>query len=231
MGKKHDEIVMSLTKDKIRKLFVKKLYGEQGCWSSEPRIEHKINEIENMYLTEEEKKINFRDFIKQHFNDYYDYEYFVRRYEDLTLEETLIKINKHRDFIRNISFEDSVTIEIEHEHLITNGTNKYKREIGFLDIICKIKPISRDGYCCYKNDTWFDLIIDAKQLKDFDDTGGIIRQIKRYKEFYDSDSPSRWALFCDEEIPKEKVEYIETNGIYCLWDGKLNEVKEDGAKD
>ncbi|KKN69610.1 hypothetical protein LCGC14_0439130 [marine sediment metagenome] len=223
MGKKHDEIVHSLNEEKLNELFAKRYFGEIGCWS----------QYHSIVDDEQETPLSL-------LKDYKDR-------DNITLEEFKRRCIAAKNVINLIikkTPSKCLKIIRKVEVPLTKGEGTFKTTKGYLDLVCDIKPKEIFGFSCFGQPTLSRrIIIEVKQKKDFEDVGGIIRQVNEYKEYYNG-NPSEifdcekwgkdkniiWVIYCDEEIPKMAKEMIEEEGYLCL-SGDCNKIgQEDGKK-
>jgi hypothetical protein len=209
MGKKHDEIVFSLTKEKIVELLAEKLYGEKSSWSEFHDIHKK--EIEEIKLETLKRVPEENNLTAKQIKDIYTLN--NQEIEDTPLSHSLIILRRT-------------------EVPITKGEGQYKTTKGYFDLICDVKPKIKGQFSCYQNKEPKQICIEVKQKKDFDDTGSILRQVNEYKEYYfynqkrsnifDYDSyyaakrNTVFVIYCDEQIDEIPRTMLEEEGYIVL---------------
>ncbi len=117
------------------------------------------------------------------------------------------------------------------EFPIVKGKGQYMCTKGFIDLIVHCCPQINDGDTALN---WADseaeeFIIEVKTVRDFEDFGSILRQIKEYRQFYNSggvaqfnskliSSFPRCTYFCvlSTIIPNDIKDLFEKEGIICL---------------
>jgi len=212
MGKKHDEIVHSLTKEKIKELLKEDLFGELGVWGINPSEKgfslHQLNEIADRDGFDNNKTV------KELMADYQ------------LAKEDVIEANKSNK---------DLSIKKEVEKLIIKGEGIYKVTKGYIDIFCSLEPYNNELFCSYESRESRDVVIEVKKLSDFEDTGAIIRQLNEYKEYFNPfDSYSRtrgilWCIYCDKEIPEESKEMLIDEGYKILSEMNSQEVENENT--
>ena len=218
MGRKHDEIVFSLTKEKIIELLAEKLYGEKGSWSPYHEIHRKRLEDINLNLIKQIQLIE----------------------GDISLGKLRKSIMENNEEIEKIPINESLEIIKKIEVPMVKGEGKYKVTKGFLDVVVDIKPKINGFFSCYENKEPKQVIIEVKKEEDFKDVGSIIRQLNEYKEYYflnptnseifDIEGYSRrektfWVIYSNCIIPKMARQMLEEEGYIVLQESYL---KEDG---
>lgn len=116
MGKKHDEIVRSLSKEKIIELFVPKLFGEQGGWG--PYHLQVLRNKEVLELTLEEINAILKIF-KEDSNE------FGTEDAKKTLKKIKEEIQEEHKQISNLSLINSVKMIRKIEVPIIKGEGQY----------------------------------------------------------------------------------------------------------
>ncbi len=239
---KHDDIVLGLTKKKLV-LLLRKSFGEQGVWGTDCTQHCTKGKIEEWNKEETLQLISDFEKLRTQEN---------KESENLkTLQDLKDNLKESKKLIENLSAEESLNIERTFEFPLIKGEGQYKCTKGFIDLIVHCSPISSFLYSSYKKSDVVEFIIEIKKEEDFKDMGGILRQIKEYKEYYDW-SVKKWdsKLFCQTnscnydtsikrriycilstKIPKEIKELFLEEEIICLEIGNLKEDKKSGGKE
>jgi hypothetical protein len=162
----HNDIVLKLD-DKILINIFKDYFGIKSSFSAF----HFIHQKEIKDYTMEEMNLMSSKFLKEEL---------IKTKID-TIRHLYILANKQ---IIESSIEDSFEIDTNFEFPLIKGEGAYQTTKGFLDVIVHMKPLKIAEFCCYKNESPKEFIIEIKKEKDFEDFGNILRQIKEYRVYY-----------------------------------------------
>ena len=224
---KHNDIVLELKKDKLALLLSHK-FGKMGCWSPfHWVVDKKIDD-----WTQPETAHLLQTLREETFDNLQD------------IKNKFIESSK---FIQGLSKEESLQIDKTFEFPIVKGENQYKFTKGFIDLIVHCSPVKSNQFLSYQKDNPIEFVIEIKKEKDFDDFGDILRQIKEYREYYNTYGIKRWTsqvmptneehrygnsgndfIFCvlSTKIPNNIKELFEDEGIMCLELDSLNAPSE-----
>lgn len=223
MGKKHDEIIFSLTEEKITELLAERIYGKKGSWSKYHDIHRK--ELKDIPINLFAKAI-FNNLGIYEVNKLENKEYIPEKIPSIKeLQEIYINNNNE---IEDTPLNKSLIIKRRIEVPLTKGNGQYQTTKGYLDIFCLVSPKKIAEFSCYQEDEKAAIIIEVKQKNDFKDVGAIIRQLNDYKsyfgeweygEFNEHIRKKIWVVYSDEEIPKLARDMLEKEGYICLDEG------------
>jgi hypothetical protein len=188
----HNDIVLELTKDKLISI-LKNKFGKRECWSQFHWV------VKDDINTWELEKIShlLKNLGEEKFNNLLDIK---------------TKFTEASNFIRNLKEEESLEIDKTIEFPIIKGEGQYKVTKGFIDLIVHCKPIKKRNFLSYEKDELMEFIIEIKKEKDFEDFGNVLRQIKEYKEYYNSYGMVRWV----SKIIEENNYYKPTTTFFCV---------------
>lgn len=247
---KHDDIVLSLTKAKLA-LLLSPQFGEKGSWSTH----HWVNQKELNDWTKEEKDSFLESFnakvreinrARTSYKDKLDIPF--RNYSDLKNLKEGTKMA--HDLVMKVPKEKSLVIEKNVEYPIIKGQGQYKITKGFVDLIVHCYPFKFCEFASYQNIRYNELmefIIEIKKEEDFKDFGSVLRQIKEYKEYYETEGVKKWTskiinnkydgwrsevrmetIYCilSTKIPEGIKELFADEGILCLELDSLNQTQK-----
>lgn len=224
----HNEIVLQLNNETLALLLYKQ-FGDQGCWSAFHWVVNQ--EIKDWNINGMMQLCQVIEKRKDMGND-------------LSLEHIKQIFTASRNFIQKLSIVDSLRIEKTFEYPVIKGEGQYMATKGFIDLIVHCHPITDTVFSTYQqsNDSK-EFIIEIKTEKDFKDFGAILRQIKEYKEYYNSWGVQRWTTtlipensydnknrkYCilSKSIPQDIKTIFENEKILCLELDGLNQEKFD----
>ena len=224
---KHNDIVLKINKERLALLLCHK-FGDMGCWSPfHWVVQKKIDDWK-----QEETAHLLQTLREETFDNLKD------------IKEKFVEASKS---ILELSKEKSLQIEKTFEFPIIKGDGQYKCTKGFIDLIVHCRPIRIHQFSTYQKDNPIEFVIEIKKEKDFDDFGDILRQIKEYREYYNTYGIKRWTsqvmptneehrygnsgkdfIFCvlSTKIPNNIKELFEDEGIMCLELDSLNAPSE-----
>lgn len=206
---KHDDIVLSLTDDKILEL-IRPHFGARGAWSEFAWFLEKPHELWTIddltYFIESHKDWAVSSFRKP-----------ISQISLEDLEQRLLKI-------KEIVHEGAdLFMEKTFEFPLIKGSGQYKTTKGFVDLIIHARPRVVTSFSTYPNDALREYVIEIKTESDFKDVGQILRQIKEYRNYYGSgySSGSSWCSDVSSRCNTWRWSSNEKITFFCVLADKI----------
>lgn len=217
--KGHDDIILQLTDDNLKKLFAKYLQYKPLCFTYKKILEY--NTLYDSLSGDEQYMVSFL----QHNCEKYKN---IDRYKALhqmrdNINEDCVELKEKTKELKDS--QKTIIYYKEFEKLIYD-VNNHNKIIGFADLFVNFSTISCGATFSglFKNNTFRqNIVIDAKTEKEFDDVGQILRQIKRYKIYTGEWYVDSWILITPHTTKRIK-EFFKENDIDIIELNELNSV-------